>query len=412
MLQPIPHLAKLFLALLGFLLCAGCHDHEITIAEEIENPNHAILETLIPLLENSTEENIKVEIVDHKHSSIEALKEGTIDLYITDNNETYNEDLTAVAPLFPEVLHILHKKNYTPSTLPELLEGKRIHAGEIGSIEYSLCKSLIVHYGINDDNIEFLSADDLFESDVIMMFTDLVTVSGLRDLEAYDFYSLDDPALLGSGTIAEAISIRHPGLTPFIIPKSTYGNFTPKAILTLMNESVLICRKNMDEHIAYEILRTIKENKQLFYNISPLMHLGFNDDFENSSPVYPLHSGTINYLNRDKPTFLQRHSDFLGAVITSILALLSGIFTYRNYRNNKKKDNIDVYYKKLEDIRQQIPHTTDKSIMKKWQDDIHALESETINLVINERLNANESYIVFMNMVVALKKELALKLEK
>ena len=141
------------------------------------------------------------------------------------------------------------------------------------------------------------------------------------------------------------------------------------------------------------------------------MKLGFKDDFVNTSAVYPLHTGTINYLNRNKPSFLNRHSDLMGAIVTLILAIVSGILTLRNYRKARKKDNIDVYYKKLEEIRQQIPSTTNSSHIKNWQNEIRSLESETVNLIIDEKLGANESYIVYMNMVSLVKKELEQALE-
>jgi len=407
------YLEKLTVLLVGSLIFLSCqHNHNLRIAKEVEEPNNSILNTLIPLLEKSSDENIKVEIVDHSYASMDSLKNGSVDLFITDNNGTYNEQLTAVAPLFPEILHILHKKNYNPQSLFELLSGKKIYAGEKGSAEYLLCKEIITDFNINNDSVEFLETRDLFKSDVIMLFTDLVSLSDIRDLKDYQFYSLDDPELLGAGTIAEAISLRNPGLSPFIIPKSTYAGFTPKAILTLMSESILICRADMDEHIVYEISRLITEKKQLFYNISPMIQLGYKQDFENTSAVYPLHKGTINFLDRNKPSFLHRHAELLGVILSLFIAVISGTYTLRNYRNIRKKDNIDIYYAKLEEIRIQIPDSNNRQQIINWQNEIRGLESETINLLINEKLNANESYIVYMNMMKQIKKELEQTLDK
>ena len=101
------------------------HTHQLKIAQELEEPNNSILNTFIPLLESSTEENIKVELLDAKYAHIDSLKNGSVDLFITDNNGSYSKYINAVAPLFPEILHILHKKDYTPESLHELLEGKK-----------------------------------------------------------------------------------------------------------------------------------------------------------------------------------------------------------------------------------------------------------------------------------------------
>jgi len=413
MLNFKPTSIKIFLLLIWSLFFVSCqHNHSIRVAQEIDEPKHSILNTLVPLLESSPNEHMKIDILDHNYADIDSLKNGAIDFFITDNNGSYNKNLSAVAPLFPEILHILHKKDYDPKSLKELFEGKKVYAGKIGSSEYKLCQKLISDFGLNAKTIKFSPMLDIFKSDVIILFTDLVKMEEIRDLKDYKFYSLDDPDHHGNGTIADAISIRNPGLTPFIIPKSTYANYNPEATLTLMSESILICRTDMDEHIVYEVLKLIKENKQLFYNISPLMHLGFSNDFEKTSAVYPLHRGTINYLGRSKPSFLERHSNLLSIIVSLLLAMISGVFTWRNYNNHRKKDNIDVYYQKLENIRQQIPRAIKVEEIEGWEEEIRSLESETINMVIEEKLNANESYIVYMNMISVIREELKAAFKK
>ena len=390
--------------IISILLSSCHHDHHLRIAQQTDEPNKSIINLLVPLLKTS-EENIHIEILSNEYAHIDSLKNGSVDVYITDNNASYDEELRAVAPLFPEVLHILHKKNYQPQSLQELLEGKKIFSGLGNSQEYNLCKKLIHDFKINAAEIEFVHTNNQNEADVIFLFTDLVSATDLKNLNDYQFFSLDDPSLLGSGTIAEAISIRNPGLTPFIIPKATYADFSPFAILTLKSESILICKENLDQHMVYEISRLITENKQRFFSISPLMHKEFEYDFEKSSSVYPLHLGTKNFLDRNKPTFIQRNAETIGVIVTLMIGLISGFFTYRNYMNHKKKDKIDIYYGKLDKIRHNISSAS-QAQLKEWLIEIRTLESETIELLIKEKLSANDSYLVFMRLVDLTRREL------
>lgn len=385
------------------------HKHKLSIALETEEPKNAIISLLIPLLKTSSAEQIMIEVKDSEYAHIDSLKNGSVDIYITDNNASYDDQLRSVAPLFPEILHILYKKENEPQSLHELLEGKKVYCGVENSLEYNLCQKLIHDFKIITDGITFLTLENKTEADVIFEFSDLVSHLELQNLNDYKFYSLDDPEALGTGTIAEAISIRNPGLTPFIIPKFTYGGFAPNPILTLKSESILICREDLDQHMVYEISRLITENKQLFYSISPLMHKGFEYDFEKTNSLFPLHAGTKNFLDRNKPTFIQRNAETIGVIVTLLIGLISGLFTYTNYNKHKKKDKIDVYYEKLDRIRHGIASASQAQI-KDWIHEIRELESETIQLLVEEKLSANDSYLVFMRLVELIRRELNLKL--
>ena len=64
------------------LLYVSCqHSHELKIAEEIEEPNHSIIKILVPLLTNSKNENIKVDLIDFDYADIDSLKNGSVDCH-------------------------------------------------------------------------------------------------------------------------------------------------------------------------------------------------------------------------------------------------------------------------------------------------------------------------------------------
>lgn len=88
-----------------------------------------------------------------------------------------------------------------------------------------------------------------------------------------------------------------------------------------------------------------------------------------------------------------------------MIGLISGFFTYRNYMNHKKKDKIDIYYGKLDKIRHNISSAS-QAQLKEWLIEIRTLESETIELLIKEKLSANDSYLVFMRLVDLTRREL------
>ena len=70
---------------------------------------------------------------------------------------------------------------------------------------------------------------------------------------------------------------------------------------------------------------------------------------------------------------------------------------------------ISLPYEKLDRIRHGLASASQAQI-KDWLHEIRELESETIQLLVEEKLSANDSYLVFMQLVELIRRELNLKL--
>ena len=126
-------------------------------------------------------------------------------------------------PLYPQILHVLHKRGYNVETIDELLRNKKIYCGLPGSGTYRFVQDLMKDYGIRQSEVTFLSDIEFFKADVIFSFTDLLGNSELRDLSDYELFSFDDVNKLGRGSLAEGICTRYPHFSTFIIAKDVYG---------------------------------------------------------------------------------------------------------------------------------------------------------------------------------------------
>jgi len=91
---------------------------------------------------------------------------------------------------------------------------------------------------------------------------------------------------------------------------------------------------------------------------------------------------------------------------------MSGIFTLYNYRQLRKKDIIDTYYQQLIDIRNQMDSYISQEQIVERINYIKLLQNETMDLVIREKLSANESYLVYMKLAEMVSRELAEKKQK
>ena len=238
---------------------------------------------------------------------------------------------------------------------------------------------------------------DFFEADVIFAFTDLLTQEELRDLEGYHLYSIDEVANLGKGSLAEGICTRHPQFEPYVIARDLYGSFTERAILTIKVDAILVCRADLDPIIVYNTIQTLSENSQDLKNINPLLYQ-FSSDFDPGKLSFALHSGSREYLDRNDPTLFERHAELIGAIVTILVALASTLYTITKWLLLKKKNKIDVYYQRLISIRKKTQVAENSETLRALKVELQATQEETIDLVTHEKLLADDSFLIFLNL--------------
>ena len=396
----------LFCLFFSFFLLS-CKDDKslLVIAGDIEDPKNEIAQTIALLLNDFTNDDIKAEVKSGILPSLDSLANDVYQLMIVDNNIGYRADVSAIAPLYPQILHVLHRKEYKPTNFNELVSGKKVYAGSSSSGSFRVTQDLIKDFHIEPGNVEFVDVINLFEADVIILFTGLMSSVEFMDLQDYKFYSFDASETIGSESIVDAICLRHPEFQPFVLPKLIYGDFTPKPVMTISNEAMLVCRNNLSEELAYSISQVIHENKQMFSRISPLLFKGINEDYDIQSLSFSLHKGARNYLERNEPSILEKNSDTIGIVFTILVTLMSGIYSLFKYRKIQKKDKIDVYYQHLLDLRSQIKELDKDSEVEAIISRINSMQDETIGLVVNEKLSANDSFLVFLKFCNIVLKE-------
>ena len=383
------------------ILCfpfVGCTDnHSYKILGNIEDPQNEIANTIAAVLNKNLSDSIVVVAGIGSLANLDSLEVGCADFGIIDNYSRFSDKVASIMPLYPQVLHILHKRSRQPSSLRELFMSGKIFAGIEGSGTRRFVEQLISDLGINSALVEFVDIFNLFEADVIFSFTDLLTHAELRDLKEYKLFSIDDVSMLGKGSLAEGICIRHPQFEPFVIARDLYGDFTEAPVLTLKVDALLVCRKELDEEFVYSVVETLMENRQDMKNINPLL-FDVSMDFDPRKLNFALHPGSRNFLDRYEPTFLERYAEVFSVIISIFVMVASGAFTISQWQKARKKNKIDRYYNKLVEIRGRIPTIKSEYEADSVMEDLKVIQAETIQLVINEKLMADESFSIFLNL--------------
>jgi TRAP-type uncharacterized transport system substrate-binding protein len=395
------------------IVLPGCQRQSTTytILGNIEDPQNQIALTISSVLNKHLADSVKVISGDGSLANLDSLELGRADFGIVDNYSRFSDNVAAVLPLYPQLLHILYRKEKAPQSLQELFSIGKIFAGIEGSGTRRFVDELMKDLGIDKSECSFVDVYDFFEADVIFAFTDLLTQEELRDLKGYHLYSMDEVANLGKGSLVEGICIRHPQFEPYVISRDLYGAFTEHAILTIKADAILVCRKDLDPRFIYDVIQTLSEHSQDLKNINPLLYQ-FSSDFDPQKLSFTLHSGSRKFLDRNAPSFFERYAELLGVIITIVVTLTSTLYTIRKWQLQKKRNKIDVYYQRLISIRRNAQLADSAEILHALKNELHATHEETMELVTNEKLLADTSYMIFLNLLKIANEEIDRKLPR
>ena len=203
----------------------------------------------------------------------------------------------------------------------------------------------------------------------------------------WKLFSLDDIEYAGKGSAVEGFCLYYPRAYPYIIPKNVFGPYPEKPVYSLAMDMLLVTNAKSDERWVHDLTQDILESRHYLSQKDPLF-AWLREHFDRDVLNFPLHEGSIDYLDRNEPSFFERYAEAFG-VIFSILVVLVGIISSLK---RIKKERIDVYYKKAMTLQN--------------VNDLRALESKAIDQLEKDRLSADESFSIFLKIVEKRKREL------
>lgn len=339
----------------------------------------------------------EIELVQGKEvfnaQSVMSLMEKDIDLAFIQNDQAHtreSNDIRTVLPFYPNISYIFYRNMDQPRDLQALVSNKTILVSEDDEEFY---KSLFTYYGVNLDSVtftmvelsdsveEFVQAINNSEENIFCVFA-AIHNPHVKTMIAnnWEIFSLEDIIYSERGSSVEGFCMNYPRSEPFIVPRNFFGQKPLEPISTIALDELLIVHEDADETIIYDLVSDIYEGKH-FLSQNNILFTHISEDFDRDALNFPLHDATVNYLKRDEPSFFERYAEAFG-VIFSILVVMAGALTsLRKIR----KERIDKYYRKVMEC-----------------DNVHELErlsNEAVRQLQNEKLTADESFTIFLNLV-------------
>ncbi len=346
---------------------------------------------------------IRIELVDNPNPElpgIEAVKEGYADLALTPNTATYDPRIEAVVPLYPSVLHIAYQRR---SDAEDPLDGigdlasRTVFAGPPGAQSRTLLEAAAKRDGVRPGAINYIE-DPSGCAEVIVVYTAVLpeVPGAIRACGDYRLFSLGRPEDIGSGQALDAVTLMNPLLKPFVIPAETYDEMTPAPVVTLAVDNLLVASAELEEPVVYDLLGEVLRMKPALSASNPGLFHQLTDDFDPGSLSFVMHPGALAYLQRDEPDFYERYSGIAEVLVTLLIGLVSGFYGVWKIYSIRRKNRIDAFCREAIDLRDQ--HLEGGCDEKTLLASIKALQDRAYDMMIHERLAADESFRIFITL--------------
>jgi TRAP-type uncharacterized transport system substrate-binding protein len=402
-LLPINH--RLLLCLGGVCLAAsfltGCSDGEtevslITPRLEIDRE---IAEEFARLF--SDQDPVAIHLIpspDASRAGIEAIKAGTADLALVSNAEPFDPDVATVVPLYPTVLHIIHRTELVANGVLDLIAGHTVFAGPPGSASRSMLEAAAARVGMASYEIDYVEHNRCV--DVIVVFAPVLPdlPDRIRDCGDYRMFSLGDPDQIGKGSLVDSVALLNPNIKPFVIPMDTYGSLTPEPVVTLSVDKLLVARKGLPETVVYDLLSEVLRLQPALSAAHPGLFHHLSDRFDAARSSFVLHPGTVAYLQRDEPDFLERYSGVAEVLVTLLIGLVSGGYAIARIYNIRRKNRIDAFCTEAIAIRDRGLNSTDPRVREETIAAVRELQDSAYQMMIQEKLAADDSFRIFITL--------------
>jgi len=322
------------------------------------------------------------------------------------NGDLQFSNLRSVVPLYLEIFFLIYKESLNPESLEDLIVGKTVLMGPEDSGTTQLTKSLFKGFGIDESNYipRYVELKDIMLSDSIDICCLVTGFNNYRITKSLErggkIFSLGDWSLVGKGSAVEGFCLKYPMAKPYIIPKKLFFDLPEDPVLTVAIDAILMTREDIDSDVIYDFLELILNNKQfIVFDLDNKLLSQLTEKFDPLKLRFPLHDGAKRYLDREKPTFLERYADSLAFFLSIFLTLIAGGAYLYQWNKQRKKNRIDVFYQNIIKIQKQVEKFQKEESCLKAIKELKNLREEAFEQLIDEKLSADESFRIFITFL-------------
>jgi TRAP-type uncharacterized transport system substrate-binding protein len=350
----------------------------------------------------SEESRLKINLVplpDESMSELDALESGYADIAFSLNNAEFRDAISTVMPLYPSVLQVLADADRPAGSLHEFLADAVIMAGPKGSVSRTRIEQLIGGLELTGVDVRF--ADSIDDGpNVIVVYAPIDRQRLIHDplLRGMKMFSFGDPAEIGLGSPVDRAVLLNPRLRPFVIPVGTFGDLTPEPVLTVAVDTLLVARSDMDSAVIYDLYQEMLRLRPALFSARPELFQPIDENITQANFAFSWHPGALAFLKRDEPALIERYSGVAEVVVTLMVAVVSAGFALIRIYHVRRKNRLDKVLVKVIDIRNSVTPETSSAERAEAIARIRALQDYGFEQLVNEKLAADESFRIFIEL--------------
>lgn len=344
--------------------------------------------------------------------NVTRLQDGLADVAIVQNDAIADERVRSLAMLYTEVLHLVCRRDAGIECLDDLAD----HPTNMGSPSggtHSLVDELLrfsrVHIPVDQrSSLGFSQSAEALRSGQLDAAFFLVGLGSeiVEDLIAspeFELVPIQIRTLESEGTFVterafiDGFRTHYPYAKAAEIPLMSYEGSPTSPTPSVGIGAVLACRASLDEELANDLVQTVFAHRAVLGRKISLLS-GLDEQSSQSQLQFPLHRGAEAYFRRNEPGYLAENAESIGVLITVALLLASGLHGIKKWIDQKRKNRVDVYYDRVQKILDSIGSRGSSDFGGALQD-LEEIESTTCRELIQERLDADHSFVILQNMI-------------
>lgn len=346
-------------------------------------------------------------------------------LAIIQNGAVSMAELTVIAPLYEDVVHVVVRKGRGIDSILDL-SGKTVVLGKEGSGMRASAIDILNHYGLkpkelgDKTNLYFTEMEKDEALDAAIVTTGYVNsdLSRLLASGAFELLEIKD---------AEAISTHHAHFKPMTIPRGLYheGPAVPdRPIKTVATTAILVAPSDVSEALVGEVVASLYEEYPHWEHRNSgrqLSRVMTASDARQWSKL-PLHPVTQTYFEPYKGLVLLK--DFMESIVATkdlMFALGAGIYFLWLWRRKvvSRKDQAEraIHMQKLnawldETIRieKEQMKTDDPNRLRGYLEEVTQIKLHALGELTDEDVRGDQLFTIFLTQCSNLSRKLQLKI--
>ncbi len=344
--------------------------------------------------------------------NVRRLNDGLSDFAFVQSDSEGGPRVNTVAVLYEEVLQVVVRVrgNQKLRDIPAL-RGRRLYLGARGSGSVAVARDVLTFFELSEEDGDYeplyFDPKELPERWSRGEVDAAFVISALPSPLVEGIIELGDASILPLGQLraggaAEGIGIVFPAYKPARIPVRTYGTEPEDPVATVAISAVLVAREGLAPETVRVVAQTLFEERLAIAASDEAAQVArlFREAYDASAAPYPYHEGARIYYDREEPPFLVAYAEAISLAITIGVGLFSGAIALREWLRRGRKNRIDDYYIRVQDHSRDIPDA-DLAQLDQIEEKLHGVRRDAFADLVAEKLEANESFIIFQDFLQA-----------